>query len=399
MEYKVTQRRLNLVEFLYMGSMIGSSYIAMILKNSGMDSVTVGSIQSALACIGMIAPPIAGMIADKIGSVRKTFTVAFTITAIFWLIIPISASIKIAGIPLMVFLLFVDAWSRLPVGSLMDSWLMEVQEAEPRIVYAHARKYGSLGYAFFSLISSLVVAWIAPQYIFYFLPICAIPVLLLCRRIGQTEATAAPAAAPKRDEPKQKLQVGRVFKKYYIMTYFACAIIVWMPFMCSYTMLPYLITDMGADNSMMGIVIGLRALMEVPAFMLVPIIGRRYSSKVVLPLCFAYYAIEQILCALIGGVWLLTGLLMISGMVYAIMLSNSISYVHSMAPPGLNATVVTMNGAVMNLSSILGHLLVGALISGVGIRMCYTIIGAMTAFAAGMMVLFLLFGKKKQIAA
>lgn len=43
MEYKVTQRRLNLVEFLYMGSMIGSSYIAMILKNSGMDSVTVGS--------------------------------------------------------------------------------------------------------------------------------------------------------------------------------------------------------------------------------------------------------------------------------------------------------------------------------------------------------------------
>ena len=90
---------------------------------------------------------------------------------------------------------------------------------------------------------------------------------------------------------------------------------------------------------------------------------------------------------------------MISGMVYAIMLSSSISYVHSMAPPGLNATVVTMNGAVMNLSSILGHLLVGALISGVGIRMCYTIIGAMTAFAAGMMVLFLLFGKKKQIAA
>jgi len=53
---------------------------------------------------------------------------------------------------------------------------------------------------------------------------------------------------------------------------------------------------------------------------------------------------------------------------------------------------------VMSLSSILGNLLCGVLIAAVGIRMCYVIIGGMTAVFAALFVLFLLIGKKKKIA-
>ncbi|MBE5780709.1 MAG: MFS transporter [Clostridiales bacterium] len=392
MDYKVKQRQLNMVEFLYMGSMIGSSYIAMILKGQGMDSVTVGSIQSALALIGLIAPPIAGMLADKMGSVRKMFVITFTVTAIFWLAMPTTAAIKLAGVPLMVFVLFVEAWIRLPIGSLMDGWLMDVQEKDNRIVYSAARKYGSLGYAIFSFLSSYVVAIVAPEYIYYFMPLCALPVLWLCKQLGDG------GDVPKVKQQKEKLQIGRIFKKYYIMTYFLCSIVVWMPFMVSYTLLPYLISDMGGADTVMGIAIGLRALMEVPAYMLVPMISKRLSPRIVLPLCFAYYAVEQLLCSFLGGTTILIALLMVSGMVYAVMQATTVGYVHSMAPKGLGATVVTMNGAVMSLSSILGNLLCGVLIAAVGIRMCYVIIGGMTAVFAALFVLFLLIGKKKKIA-
>ena len=61
-------------------------------------------------------------------------------------------------------------------------------------------------------------------------------------------------------------------------------------------------------------------------------------------------------------------------------------------------SVFSMNGAVMSLSSILGNLLCGVLIAAVGIRMCYVIIGGMTAVFAALFVLFLLIGKKKKIA-
>ncbi|MDL2225314.1 MFS transporter [Eubacteriales bacterium OttesenSCG-928-M02] len=394
MEYKKTQLRLNGLEFLVLAATSASSYLSVVLRGTGMTGTTVGMILSINAMIGMIAPPVFGLISDKIGSPRKTLAIAMVATATLWLGVPATMRIYLSGFPVVVGFILVGSFFRTPVGSLLDSWLMQVQEADSRISYAHARKYGSLGFAVMSMISTSIVANFGVGAAFFSMPILLIPILLLIRQIGDPDTEVAEQAQP---EAREKLQVSRVFKNYYLMTHFLCLMVVWMPFMLHSLLLPELIGDIGKDRSLLGSVVGLRALMEVPAFMLVPYMLRRFDSRVVIPIGFLWYVLEYALLYFTRGLVPLYLIMMMSGTVFAIIVGVNMSYVHGLAPRGLKATVVTMNGAAMSLSGILANALGGKLLDTVGVRNTFLIVAGMVLVAVCLMVLFQYIGKKRNI--
>ena len=96
-------------------------------------------------------------------------------------------------------------------------------------------------------------------------------------------------------------------------------------------------------------------------------------------------------------VWALYAIMVCSGTVFAMIIGVNINYVHSLAPRGLESTVVTVNAAAQSLAGVLGNLLAGALVDSVGIRMTYLIIAAMVVLASLMMYCLAGHGRKKVI--
>ena len=398
LEYKKTQLRLNLLEFLVLASTSAASYLAMILGDSGLDSGQVGIILSINAFIGMVAPPVFGFIADKIGSPRKALSITLIMTAILWTGIPLSVGVKLGTFPLVVLFVLLGSLSRTPIGSLLDSWIMQVQESDPRILYARARKYGSLGFSVMAIVSTPIVAQFGEGAAFFTMPILLLPILFLARQVGDPSPQKAelPAGGDAVSKPKG-LQISRIFKNYYLMTHFLCLMVTWMPFMLHSFLLPKLIADIGQNTSLLGTVVGIRALMEVPAFMLVPFLCRKFNPRIFIPLGFLWYVVEYLLLSVTRSIVPLYLIMMMSGTIFAFIVGVNMNYIHGLAPQGLKATVVTMNGAAMSLCGIVANPLAGYLLKAVGIRPSFTIIAGMVFLVVCLMALFQYIGKKRNI--
>ncbi|MDL2225313.1 MFS transporter [Eubacteriales bacterium OttesenSCG-928-M02] len=394
-EHKKTQLRINLLEFFYFAGTFAGSFFPTVLKTSGMDSVAVATVMSINASIGFVSPAIFALIADKIGSPRKTFFFTLVTTSILWLGIPISMNIKAGTFPVLVLFVLMGSFFRMPTGGLLDSWILQIQAARPKVIYAHARKYGSLGYAVMSMLSTLIVRWWGVGAIFYILILLVPLILFLGTKVGDPPAKEGLATAPAGE--RNKLELGRIFKNYSIITHVLCLVVTWMPFTLSYMMLPYLADAIGQDSSILGTLFGVRALIEVPAFMLVPLLARKFKPQMILPVCFGYYVVEEFLLAGTHTMGMLITIMMVSGLIYGIAVGTNINYVHSLAPPGLKTTVVTINAAANSAANIIGNQIVGQVIKHAGIRVCYMVIGSMTAVAVCMMILFFYIGKKRNM--
>ncbi|PWL44051.1 MFS transporter [Christensenella sp. MSJ-20] len=394
MNYKQVQTRLNILDFLIVGGLTGGSYLGMVLRAAGLSSMALGTVLSINSLMALLTPPLFGMIADKIGSPRKTMCITLALTCLVWLGIPLTLNVKIATFPVVVVFVICGAWVRSPVNSLTDSYLMQVQTADSRIVYSRARKYGSLGYAIIALLSTPLMAALGVGVMFYVPLLILGPVIVITRQVGDVKPKDAPDSG---QGAKHKLQIGRAFKSYYLVCHIICLMVVWMPFMLHGTLVPFLLEAIHADSSLQGIAFGIRAFMEFPSFMLVPFLLRKYNPQKLLPLCFSYYAVECLVLAMTQQVWALYAIMVCSGTVFAMIIGVNINYVHSLAPRGLESTVVTVNAAAQSLAGVLGNLLAGALVDSVGIRMTYLIIAAMVVLASLMMYFLAGHGRKKGI--
>ena len=375
-----------------------AAYNVVLYGENGMDSVTIGIIMSINSVIGMLCPPFFGMLVDRLGSVKKGFLITLGISAVLWLGIPIGIGAKLLGLPLCMYFLLVGNIFQSSANPFMDSWILQIQDAEPRVVYAHARKYGSLGYGIMCIAATWITSRFGTASAYFSLPICMVILLLLSRGVMDPSQKERGQKATGIETPaREKLQLSRIFKNYYLVTHFLFMVVVWMPFLCSYTTIPYLIEAIGGDTSIVGALVGIRAILEVPAFMLVPLIYKKIKPQIVLPVVFAYYALEEFALFMSYNVPIIITIMMVSGAVYAVATGINLMYVHGLAPAGLKSTVVTLNGAAMGLSGILGQLLVGFLKDAFGVRTCFMVIGIMVGITVVLMVLSYWFGKKKGI--
>lgn len=129
MDYRVRQRFMCLLEFLYWASLCSNSYLSQFLRETGMSGVAVGSAMAAIAFVGMAAPPVFGIISDKIGSSRRVFILCWFVTAAAWLWVPLTGSTMLGGLSLAVIVMVGGSAFRLSAASILDSWMLQIQDA------------------------------------------------------------------------------------------------------------------------------------------------------------------------------------------------------------------------------------------------------------------------------
>jgi len=72
LDIKIRQRNMALLQFTYWAALCSSSYLSQYARELGMSGVAVGTMAALIAAMGMVAPPIFGIVADKIGSVIES---------------------------------------------------------------------------------------------------------------------------------------------------------------------------------------------------------------------------------------------------------------------------------------------------------------------------------------
>jgi MFS family permease len=108
----------------------------------------------------------------------------------------------------------------------------------------------------------------------------------------------------------------------------------------------------------------------------------------------ALYTVEFSLYSYAHSLLQILAIQTLHGLAGGLMIGASTNYVYTMAPPGLNSTAHTVNGAMNSIAAIIGNMLGGFLIMSIGLREFYFTAACIVACAIAYFAATLLIGAK-----
>lgn len=375
--------RYSAIEFLYWMAASAASFTVAYLQETGMTSSQVGDIMALLNVFGILAPPIWGMLSDKMRSVKKVLVICLVVGSAIFALMPLASRFKLGPLSAMVIVLPVSAFFRTPTTSLLDSWMISNVNKEPGLRYGSIRLWGSIGYAIMAFLFGVLIKRMGTNAItFYMYGLLNIPLLLLFAFQRDSNDSSA-----KKSLSFKELKIGRLAKNYYLMVFLFFNTILYLPVHGTFTFLPYLLEEVAGNSDSLGTVFSIKALMEVPMLIASAFLVKRFGLVKMIFLGGLLYTVEQFAYMACTNVPQVIGVMVIHGFAFGIYLACSVSYIFSLAPEGLSATAQTVCGALSSLAGILGNMVGGRLIETLGVRGYYGIAGSLELVA---LVIFLI---------
>lgn len=380
--------RLSSIEFTYRFTWACTSFLTLFLQSQGLNASKIGLVNALCSAVAIVASPVWGVVSDRLRSVRRVFLLVMGLLAVCWALIPPAFRTTVLGVNLGLVMIALASFFNQPSGALVDSWMVQSANRE-KLQYGAIRLWGSIGYAIMNVALGALVPVIGVNTSFYVLAAFTLPLLLLC--------FAAPdvAAAGSKKLSLRDMQIGRLFKNYYFVSYLFFIVLLNMGVTASYTFLPFLMEEMRVPVGLFGSVVGLRAMMQVPVLLLVASLRRRLSLPRIMLLASFMYMVEFFFYALLSGSAALFLLQALNGVAGGLMLGCGANYIYLLAPNELKATAQTVNGAVGALASITGSLVSGWLLDLVGVRSYYLMGACMILFAILFFLVSFMIGKKR----
>ena len=383
------QYQFSLIEFAYWAAASAIAFTVVYLQEKELSSASIGVVMALLNALGIIAPPIWGMVSDKVRSVKKTLIICLIGASIVYALVPLSTDIHLGTLSAVFIILPLSAFFRIPTTSLLDTWLLTVANREKNIVYGHVRLWGSIGYGILAIVMAQLTTYLGSVYVTFLLyGLLNLPMILLCiKQKDEGDVTA------KKKLSLKEMHFEELFSNYYLMSYFAFNTLVYLPVYGAFTFLPYILLEVAGNTDATGVIMGLKAFMEVPMLFASALLIRRFNLRNMLFVGAVMFTLEQSLYVVSQSLVQVTLISLIHGLAYGIYLACTVNYVHRLAPPQLTATAQTINGALGCLSGIIGNLIGGFLVDSIGVRGYYAIAAGIECFALIVFVLSFVIGK------
>ena len=371
-----TRFRFSLAYFVYDFTVAVSSFMVAFLQSQGVRTVYIGWIMSMASVMGMIAPPLIGMLSDKIRSVKKVLIYSLFLCGFLHAVTPAASAISNGSVILLGTLVAFITLSR-PNAGLMDSWIVSTARRTPGMTYGATRLWASLGYSFASLGLTWLVARLSLASTFYFYAIAALATALIFKFLPDDQ----PEASNKRALSWKELDIGRLLKNYWIWTFLIFLTLRGVAMHCSGTFLSYLVQDVGADVSVIGTINFLRALCEVPLLIVSNRLIKRFGQLRLLIFTGIVYMLGELGYSVITNIGQLIAIQCCCGVCYGIFVASYVQYTDAIAPAGLRNTTQTLAVALPSISGIIGNALGGWIIEVVGLRTFYLFSAAALAIS------------------
>ena len=370
--------RLSLAEVLYNACIASDGYRTVFLQSLGVSVGRIGIISSLSTIVNIVAPPIWGAISDKIRSPRICFALCLSLAALLLGAVPF---VSLVGAPLylaMIVCLSLPSLFTGPANTMMEMWLVRVDNSGIGISYGSVRLWASIGYALMGIIYSrlLTVCPVSGVYLLYFL--FAVPAILLALSLPDPGAADRVKAVKTRF---RDMPFKRIFN-YWIVIYLLYSLINTIPGNWKTTYFIYMLNDYGYSSISFGIFMFLSACCEVPALIISRKVISRFGLVRTMFFCIGASIVETLFYVFGTSIVHVYIGQIIKGFALGMTMAYQIQLVYHLSHKGLESTTQTLIGSISSVMTIIVAAFGGYALEAMGLRPFFGLISVLQ-LAAG----------------
>jgi len=348
------------------------TYLTAFLKSRGISVDKVGMITSINSAIAILATPLWGSIGDRMRSPRKVLLICLFGYIITYPLIALTRNIYLGVIPVMLVFVLTHRFFSGPTGALIDNTALTgcVRTGN---YFGLIRACGSLGWVLILVLLASFIGDDTYHLTFYLSGIFLIPCILFLLSLDKMPGEYV--AKTKEKVKLKDMNMGRLFKDPYYISYIAFAILHNIPQMCVMSFTIYLIEAVGGNVAYIGFIQAYRAAFEIPALLVSKKLDKIMSYRNMVIAASLLYGVQALLSGYVTSFPMLIALTTLSGLASGFNQAGSVKYILSIAPKDLRTTAQTSIGAAQSAAGMLGNFIGGFMILHLGVRSFYRMIG------------------------
>jgi len=368
---------LRALSFLYYGSMgAWVPYLNVYLQQIGLSGLQIGVLTGLRPAATLVSQPLWGVVADLQGR-RRTLLLTLAL-----------AALSLPGFAWGRSFWFLFVWSILytslssPIGSLVDSLVLDYLERKQHSSYGLFRMWGAIGWAVLTLTVGRALEGRDLRLVFAFGALLMGAGLLLALRTPRGLGGAGSLGATWKDAVPL-LRNRRLVVFLVLITFLQVGASPAFSFYSIY------MNELGASRQLIGLAFAVLGLSELPLYLCAAGIMRRIGPARTLVVSFLLLALRSFLYSSVSQpVWAVVVQLAHGSL--ALFLVASVEYVNRLVPGAWRATGQSLLWATQfGIGSVLGNSLAGFVYDRVGARALFRLSG-WTILAVALVAVFTL---------
>lgn len=365
-------------------------YQSIYLQSIGFSASQLGLLNAVSSGVGIASVAFWGMVSDRIGSLRRILIILLVVGASLYALVPlVPTGLSVSPWLLTIFIPALNFF-RSSQSTFAENMLVRNCN-ELRLNFGVLRSAGSILFTVGSLLMSFLLPHTGVRSTFLISGVLMIPVVVFT--VLAREPNARPVGSPVKG---QKLDVSPLFHSRPYVMLLVFAFFYSIAVSCEGNFLPYYMSSLGLPSERYGVVMGYRALLEVPFLLLMVRLRRRFSLRKLVAAAATLMSVECLGFGLLtGGFPTMLLFCTFFGLGNGLFIGSSLNYVYELAPDNLKASAQAFYTSICSVAGILGNLLGGVVFDAIGARPFYLVTAGMYLLSVAIFLLSFLEKKKK----
>ncbi len=334
---------------LYLGFATWRVFYNIYLEENNFSGTQIGVINALIQATIFVIVPIWGYIADKKG-IRPTLRIAVFITAILLMGLG-----NILDFWWLIAYIFILTLFHHPLAPLIDALAVQFSQTNSRYYYGNLRLWGSFGWAVASVIGGFLFMAVSLKMVFPITSILFFATILFLRT-PKKSSTILYKPHFERIKFKEIRNNTALLIFLVIIFFYGIASSPVNAYMNLY------FSELGADNSVIGIAYTIQSLSELPFFIIGNRLLKRFGSRLVIIISMFVMVVRLLVYALVPSIPVALGICALQGITLSFLLVGVVDYLHNQLPKSRHATAQSLLwGLYFGLGHTVGNLLIGVI--------------------------------------
>ena len=358
------------------------SFLPLYLKYKGLSGTEIGWVLAIGPFASIISQPFWGYLSDKYKTIKRMLIISIVgmlIMSFIFFQMDTLTTILLFG----AFFYFFSS----PVGALSDS-LAQRRALQLEVPFGSIRMWGSIGFAFSSLVIGELLARIGIQHIVWPYIIIGSILLMIAFKVTDVETDETPINL------KDMLIIA---KNVPFLVFLFIIMFVTVTHRANDSFISIFITELGGSEGLAGMSWFIALVSEATIFATAGYWFRKYNPVTFLIIGGIIYALRWLIYGITTNPYIIIVLQLMHGMTFAVFYVAAIDYVTRIIPSRLHSSGHLIFYSVMfGISGIIGSLGGGAMMEYFGLHSLYFIMGTMATFGVILLILYSLWLKKTE---
>ncbi|MGM8364038.1 MFS transporter [Virgibacillus sp. W0181] len=337
------------------------SFLPLYLKYKELNGTEIGWVLAIGPLASIFSQPFWGYMSDKYKTIKRML-----LLCVVGLIISSIIFFQMNGFMAILLIGAIFYFFSSPVGALSDS-LAQRRADELQISFGTIRTWGSIGFAFSSLIVGGLLSFTHISYIGWVYAIFGTGILLIVFRLTDVKTES---------DPIQFKDVGQLIKNKPFILFLLFMMLITISHRANDSFIGLYITQLGGAEGLVGIAWFVGLVSEATVFATAGYWFRKYHAFVFIIIAGVLYTIRWFLYAAIDVPIYIIGMQLLHGLTFGVFYLAAFDYITRVTPNLLQSTGhLVFYSVFFGISGIVGSLTGGALIDSFGGQTLYMVMG------------------------